>query len=280
MNPQLEALLNDIDDLVTPPDVYLEIRAILDDPMSCANDVGKAVSRDPALAARFLRIANSALFARASEISLVSRAVAVLGTQLVRDIVLVASVADMFAGIDPKVIDVRACWARSVKCGVLAKVLAQAAGVLDSEHVFVEGLLSDIGHMAMYMHQPQIMQGILERGDGDGVRMGELERDELGYDYCEAGAGLAHAWGLPEALEVVIRHHQQPATAEKFELETSIVHIARRLADQRNDSPLTIDAGAVEVVGIDAEQAMALRADAAEAIAEATTTFGALDSAA
>ena len=53
MNPQLQALLNDIDDLVTPPRVYLEIRSIIVYPNSCANDFAKAVSSDPALAARF-----------------------------------------------------------------------------------------------------------------------------------------------------------------------------------------------------------------------------------
>ena len=220
------------------------------------------------------------MFARASEIALVSRAVAVLGTQLVRDIVLVASVADMFNGIDPKIMDVRAFWARSVECGVLAKAIATDAGVLDNEHVFIEGLLAEIGHMAMYLHQPQTMQDIAVRCGGLPSEMVNAEREALGYDYCEAGAGIAHAWGLPEGLVSVIAHHQMPATAEKYELETAIVHIALRLTEERPDEELRLDAEASALVGLDAPAALAVRDANALLIGEATTTFGSLDTAA
>lgn len=280
MNPQLQSLLNDVDDLVSPPDVYLEIRQIIDCPTSSAEDAAAAVSRDPALAARFLRIANSALFARVSEISLISRAVAALGTQMVRDLVLVASVADMFSGIDPKIIDVRAFWARSVECGVLAKVVAEEASAGNHEARFIEGLLAEIGHMAMYLHRPDVMQEIAKEAGGNASAMCVLESKTLGYNYCEAGAGLARAWGLPQSLQTTIAHHQQPATAEDAELETAIVHIASRLIESRAETELSLDDSAVALTGITPEAAIALQTSSVELISASTSTFGALDSAA
>jgi HD-like signal output (HDOD) protein len=63
--------------------------------------------------------------------------------------------------------------------------------------------------------------------DGDIL---EREREMFGLDHCEAGAWLAHSWGLPQDLEAVIAGHHQPPSGTSFDLADQ-VRIAVLLAD-------------------------------------------------
>ena len=73
--PSVWEQISDNVSLVTLPDVYLRLKAVLDDPNSCMADVADVVGNDPALTARLLRIVNSAYFGLAAEIDTVNRAV-------------------------------------------------------------------------------------------------------------------------------------------------------------------------------------------------------------
>lgn len=57
-----QGLIENIEDLVTLPEVALRIARMLDDPTASANDMGREISHDAALTARLLRIANSPVF--------------------------------------------------------------------------------------------------------------------------------------------------------------------------------------------------------------------------
>ena len=85
--------------LVSLPDVYLRLKSVMDDPDSSMGDLADVVGTDPALTARLLRIVNSAYFGLAAEIDTVQRAVNLLGSQEVHDLVLAVSVAQSFAGM-------------------------------------------------------------------------------------------------------------------------------------------------------------------------------------
>ena len=137
----LPIYLSNPNDLISLPDVYFRVRDLVQQGAG-TSEISKSVSFDPALTVRFLSIANSALFSRSSEISSVSRAVTLLGTQIVHDIVLASSVSDLFDGMPANIIDVKTFWTQSVACGVLAKAIADHLSILDSGHVFIQGLLA------------------------------------------------------------------------------------------------------------------------------------------
>ena len=81
-----ERLVGDLAGLVSLPEVVLRITALVDDPRTSAEDIGRAVQQDPALTARMLKVANGALFGLQRQVDTVARAVAVLGTRQVRDL--------------------------------------------------------------------------------------------------------------------------------------------------------------------------------------------------
>ena len=215
--------------LVSLPAVYLRARELMADANVPLRRVGEVIAADPGLTARLLRIANSAYFGFTARIETASRAVTILGTQQVHDLLLATSLANAFSDTDSDVLDMHAFWHDSVRCALAARLIAARCNVLDSERLFVEGLLHDIGHLVMFDKLPALTHEAMVQARHEGTPLHEVERELLGFDYAEAGATLLAAWNLPEGLCEAVRWHVEPQNAERFSLEAAIVHIARAL---------------------------------------------------
>lgn len=238
--------------LASLPDVYINVKAVLDDPDSSVVDMVRAIEHDPGITARLLRIANSAFFGFAAKVDTVSRAVSLLGTQQIHDLVLATSLASVFKGVPPELVDMDAFWHRSIYRAVAAKLLAGHCNVLDAERLFVAGLLSDIGHLILYQVVPHEAQAALQEALQSDRPLQAVEREHLGYDFAEVGSELLAAWNLPGSLVEIVRHHITPARAREFELETAIVHIAAQVAraSERSDEAMQLDAAALRITGL------------------------------
>lgn len=243
--------------LCSLPEVYWRLREVLENPCFRMSDVAQAVGQDPGVAARLLRIANSAAFGFASDVDSVTQAVTLLGTQQVHDLVLATTVVSRFDGIRSDVIDLRTCWQRSVHMGIIARLLAQHCEFADPERLFVAGLLGEIGHLVMYQRVPHRAEIALQRYVREHRPLYLVERDLVGCDYAEIGGALLESWNLPGILRESVGFHTVPALAPRYPLEASIVHVASVLSDLAVSAPtgkplaLQLDAGAAEATGLD-----------------------------
>jgi len=217
--------------LLTLPAVYLRLRAVLDDPDYSISDIEGVISSDPAISTRLLRQANSPYFGFASKIETITRAVGLLGSQKVHDLVLATSVAQTFSGIPIEVMDMHAFWTRSVYSAAAARLLAVNCNVLESERLFVAGLLRDIGHLVMYQSIPDETKTALLRARADHRALYKVEREVVGFDYAQLGGALLQQWGLPKGLWEPVQLHVTPGQPADYALEASIVHLAGVLSD-------------------------------------------------
>lgn len=246
--------------LVSLPDVYLRLRSVLDDPNSNLADVADVVGNDPAMTTRLLRIVNSAYFGLGNEIDTVSRAVGLLGTQEVHDLVLAASVAKSFEGISSELMDMQRFWRQGVRRAIIGRELAVLCNVLDGERLFVAGLLSDIGHLYIYQLAPQKAQQAIELSQVQGIPLYKAEQALLGTDYARVGGELMRRWQLPQSLWEPTEFQVEPTGSQEYELFTSLVHIAIHLADGADkdlDTAICLAgvwAHAWEVTGLSAAQ--------------------------
>ncbi|MCB1788761.1 MAG: HDOD domain-containing protein [Gammaproteobacteria bacterium] len=248
--------ISDNASLVTLPDIYLRLKDVLDDPDSCMADVVEVVGSDPALTARLLRIVNSAYFGLATEIDTVSRAINLLGTQEVHDLVLAVSVAQSFSGMSPAMMDVPRFWRRSFTAAVCAKELAKLCDVLDADRLFVSGLLSDIGHLFLYQYAAEQAQRAMLLASERGMPLFLVEREVLGIDYAQVGAELMRRWHLPQTLWEPTESHTEPARSQTYALATNLVSLAVRMAhavDRGEDAEQAladVDAAAWKMTGL------------------------------
>ena len=217
--------------LATLPDVYIRLRALLDDPDTSMADIANLIAHDPSLTARLLKMVNSAFFRFAAKIETVSRAVGLLGTQPIHDLTLATSVARAFSGMSADIINMDIFWRNSVYCGVTSRLLASQCNVLDSERLFVAGLLRDIGHLIMYLKVPTPTQQALLRYRQEGKPLYLVERELIGCDHAQVAGELMRVWHLPASLQSTLEHYLEPSEAKDFALETSIIHIAGAITD-------------------------------------------------
>jgi HD-like signal output (HDOD) protein len=243
-------------DLVSLPDIYVCLKSVVDDPESSMGDVAGVVASDPALTARLLKIANSPFFGFPTQIATVTRAISLLGTQQIHDLVLATTVADAVSTISTDIIRMQDFWSNSIRCGLLSRRLGQECNVLDSERLFVEGLLHDLGHLIMYQTVPEASTAALLRSQQEGRPLFLIERELIGCDYAQVGAALMRSWHFPSGLIESVRYHNEPAQAEQFPLEVAIMHIAVRLTERDVAGPSAaawtplIDPAAWQVVGL------------------------------
>ncbi len=215
--------------LMSLPDLYVRLRTILSDPDYSMVQIAELIGNDPGMSARILKIVNSAFFGFPARIETVSRAINMLGTQQIHDLVLATSVTKTFEGISTEVMDMHTFWYNSVYCAVSARLLASACNVLDSERLFVAGLLRDIGHLLMYQHEPGLSEQCMQLAEESGRPLFRVERELFGYDYAQVGAHLMRQWQLPRSLVEATEFHVEPDRAQEHGLECGIIHIACQL---------------------------------------------------
>ncbi len=238
-----QELVESCDTLASLPEVYLRVREVVNDPTSDSQNLANAISIDPAISARVLKLVNSPFYGFPRQVDTIFRAASILGMQPIHDLVLATSVTGVFAGMSQTVKDMRAFWADSVFCGLVAREVAKRGNVDDSERLFVLGLLRDIGHLVMYEKIPELCQAAIIRSQQEHKMLAEIEREVIGFDFAEVGALLIEKWNLTETIRVAIGYHLKPCQTKAFTLETSILHVAGTLTDslsrdlQKESSP-------------------------------------------
>ena len=181
---------------------------------------------------------------------------------------MATSVAALFNGISPVHMNMAQFWHYSVYCGLAARTLAQRCKLSDSERLFVEGLLCDIGHLVIYEKVPQLAEQAMAKSKKEGSPLFQMERSLIGCDYAQVGAVLMEGWNLPSSLQNSVRYHTQPMQASANNLEISLVHIARLMASAIDTGQpvdqvqLRVDAEAWQTTGLEAEQIAEVHAHA------------------
>ncbi len=230
-NVDLKSLVNDIQGLVSLPEVALKINAMVDDPNASVDDIGNLISQDPALTVRVLAIANSPFYGLSAEVSTIARAVTVLGTKQLTDVVLSTATTNAFSGIPIHLISVDDFWHHSLYCGLLAQELSSKHNPPLRESMFVAGLLHDIGHLVMFNKVPELVQDALLRTvQGESLPLYLEEQEVMGFDHAQLGAELARVWNLPGYLVECMAFHHEPEKAKEFKLEVALIHIANAVA--------------------------------------------------
>lgn len=254
--------------LVTLPDVYIRLRALLDDPDTSMADIANLIAHDPGLTARLLKMVNSAFFRFAVQIDTVSRAVGLLGTQPIHDLVLATSVTRAFSGMPTDIIDMQMFWRNSVYCGITSRLLATQCNVLDSERLFVAGLLRDIGHLVMYLRVPIPTQQALLRCQQEDKPLYHVERQLIGCDYAQVAGELMRVWQLPASLQSALAHQLAPSEAPDFALEAAIIHVAGAITDAAT-SRITPDPAVWQITGLSPDDLEPIKQEADNQIGEA-----------
>lgn len=232
MTISLQQLIEDTSDMVSLPQVSMRVNEIVSSGEYKAADIGKLISQDPGLTVRILRVANSPFYGLNTSVETVSRAVTILGSQQLRNLVVATSSIKAFEGIPNDLISMHDFWLHSIACGLAAKYLSEKIPGVEPETMFIAGLLHDIGQLIIFKKLPELgKQAILMlEDDPDEPEMHESERKLLGFDHAEVGMELLKQWSLPVLLQECVGFHHDIENASVHPLEVAVVHIANSIA--------------------------------------------------
>jgi diguanylate cyclase (GGDEF)-like protein len=195
-------------DFPSPSRVASEIVALARDENIDMGRVAQAVERDPALAAKILRVANSAFFAPRRPSQNLRQALVVIGLNAALTLALSFSLVSTFRALNPQGINYPRFWRRALLAATAARAFGQLAKVPSEEDLFLAGLLQDMGVLAIdriardfysKLPQPANHQALIT-----------YERERLPYDHAYYTHLMLKTWNVPPRIYQAIQYSHTP----------------------------------------------------------------------
>jgi len=199
-----DALVNKSLELVSAPNTYLQLDTLIRDPMYSADDITAIINTDPALTTRLLKVVNSPYYGFPSQINTISRAITIIGTNELIQLVLATSVINAFKGIPSNLMNMDEFWKHSLACALTSSILAEKCNQTAREQFFIAGLLHNIGCLVMYQSVPELAREAINRAQFGHEIIYQAEQNVFGFDHTEVGEALSR---VGDCLHCLLKQH-------------------------------------------------------------------------
>ncbi len=215
------------------PDLAHSLIKTLNDEDASIEDVGDLITRDPAISAKLLRLANSAQFGLPRGVSNIEDAIAMVGMNKVRTLALGACLSGSFSQVAG--LDAHTFWKTSMACAGYSEWLARKLGV-DTQMAWLTGMMVRLGEILIAQAEPKTLLQIEKLPLVPGGRWAR-EKDLIGFTEGQLTAELARRWNFPMQMVQALRVSADPLVDQAFSRLGALVHLAGLLADTPNAGP-------------------------------------------
>ncbi|MHB8920875.1 MAG: HDOD domain-containing protein [Halothiobacillus sp.] len=248
-NPALEqAIINKIMEkgiaLPVLPDVAIRARRAAEAPDSTVQDLVDVIAQDPAIAARLIQVANSAMYRGAQKIDALQQVVARLGMRTVSQLIVSLTTQQLFTAKHPVVKKaMHNHWSFSAQVAALSHRIAREQTKLDPDQALLAGLLHGVGGIPVIV----VAEDIPKLQEAPAVL------DELVLDLQpRLGVKIMQAWDFPPMFELVIReagnlNYQHEGIANYADVVIVAIASARNITETPDGAPIP----AAEKMGMD-----------------------------
>jgi HD-like signal output (HDOD) protein len=225
--------------LPTMPEVASRLLRSFDDDNVGLAQVAALIEKDGALAAKVLRLANSAHYSPSHQISTVVDAAHALGLETLRNLAMAACLSGAF----PKVqgLDRTLFWRHGIATANYARILARMLGAdgATTDTAYLAGLMLRTGQLLMAIDEPDLVADVEAHAAEPGSRF-SLEQHRFGCTHADVTASLAAHWHFPDRMVEAFRDANTPLEIRPFSLIAAVLHVAEVLADaaEHHDEPV------------------------------------------
>jgi HD-like signal output (HDOD) protein len=204
------------------PEAVVRIQRVLQSPDTRTDDVVRILSSEPALAARLLRMANSAEFRRADKnVTDLKTAVARMGFNIVRSVAVAFAMRQLRRKdtyTPTAQLQLEQAWEESLAASATCFVVAKRFTRLNPDQAMLTGLLHVLGRLYIIMRSK------------DTAELSEAEmRQVVDGWHASIGKAILESWGLPEELQRAIEHQDELDSAQDGVVSMTDVLIAAKL---------------------------------------------------
>lgn len=194
----LEAIIAQAESLYSLPAVAMEVVQLTASDQVDASALKQCIERDPALAAKLLKVVNSSLFGLSGQVENLTQALALLGTKPLKLLVLGFSLpSELLTNLDAQ--ELEHYWRDALTRAIAARQLLESQWRQPGDDVFLIALLQDIGLLVLLQQigtpYARFLQQVRE-GEGQLV---DLERRSLGFDHRQVTVELMNRWRMPKS---------------------------------------------------------------------------------
>lgn len=215
-----------VSDLPPLPHVAAQALALIEDPDTTAGKLTQLLGQDAALAARVLKIANSAMFSRQREISTINQAIMTIGFKTLKGIIVAATLRQLNRKFGPVE---KMIWENSTCTSIAARILATHLKKTYTEEVFLFGLLHDLGKLVLMRQIPKEYEEVVKKTK-QAKEFHVVEQEAFGFAHPLIGALVAKKWNFsPDSCQVILHHHD--ALGDKIENDIHEKTLITCLAD-------------------------------------------------
>ena len=243
-NERLQLLVGRMENLPSVPSLYSEIVDKMHDPEVVLEDVGAIIAKDAGMTAKMLKLVNSAFFGLRREVSSPAEAVAYLGLDTIKSLVLSMHAFSQFETASAAGFSLATVWNNSMATAAAAKQITRIE-VNDCkmmDEAFVAGLLHDAGKIALAFNFPDEYSQIMAQTQATGGNLLQAEQKILGANHADVAGYLLGLWGLPTpVVEAIALHHHPSVTQNNCFSPLTAVHIANALLNAGPDHAPALD---------------------------------------
>jgi putative nucleotidyltransferase with HDIG domain len=219
----------EIIDATSFPPVALKIYTLVSQPTTELSEIEAVLAMDPVLSARTLKVANSPFFNRGRHTDTLDRALALIGFNAIRTVVLCAAINELYQkahNIDRKL------WAHSLGVSLIASILAKETGLVNESNAAAAGLFHDIGKLILRKAYENKYAEMAEFIDGGTICFSAAEDNLCGVNHCVTGTLLAKNWNLSREYSAIIAcHHGEECEIPLDRHELDLLNIIK-MADE------------------------------------------------
>ena len=269
----MERILSGVDELPPMPQIVLKAQKLLADPDSSVRELAGLLETDQAIAAKVLKMANSAFYGMSGKVSSIQHASLVLGYRNLAEIITAAgiqkSLERKLPGYDFESEDL---WRHSLAVALGSKIIAGRKNPKLEMVAYTAGLIHDIGKIILdpfVLEQKDAFEAMFVSEQQTYLN---AEKQLLGFDHAEVAAEICEKWSIPDTIASAIRYHHSPAASLEVEL-AFILHMADYISLMSDDGYESdeflyeLEDGTLDFLGLNQDDVGDLSLELAESVA-------------
>jgi HD-like signal output (HDOD) protein len=260
-------------DLPSFPEIAIRVRRVLSDPNSSVEQVVRVVGSEPALAARLLRISNSASLNRSGRaVTDLRTAINRIGYNMVRSAAISFSMAQIrksnkLAGLEHHLNDL---WQRSTVVAAFAYVLARNCTKVNPDEAMLTGMMHGIGKL-------YVLTRVIDHPELFASHT--LLNQIISEWHTSIGKAILENWNFSEAMAQAVGDQADFSRIEDGPPDlTDVVAVAILMASHDGDSPglqaALSDLGAAKRLGLDEAKTQAVMLESAAEVTALSQALG------